>query len=164
MPPTAKCSTVSKRPTRLWADANYAIASSTRRSWRRIGPERLKGAYAWRTFLEQGTRIAGGSDFPVESDNPFFGLHAAITRTDHEGQPPGGWHPEQDMTPIEAFRAFTLDAAYAEHWETRIGSLEPGKWADFILIDRDLFRIPAGDIWKIKVRQTWVAGQKVYSE
>jgi hypothetical protein len=68
------------------------------------------------------------------------------------------------MTPIEAFRAFTLDAAYAEHWETRIGSLEPGKWADFILIDRDLFRIPAGDIWKIKVRQTWVAGQKVYSE
>jgi predicted amidohydrolase YtcJ len=145
----------SMQPTHATSDKNMALD--------RIGPERLKGAYAWRTFLDQGTRIAGGSDFPVESDNPFFGLHAAITRTDHDGQPPGGWHPEQAMTPIEAFRAFTLDAAYAAHWETRIGSLEPGKWADFILIDRDLFRIPAGDIWKIKVRQTWVAGQKVYS-
>jgi len=146
----------SMQPTHATSDKNMALD--------RIGPERLKGAYAWRTFLDQGTRIAGGSDFPVESDNPFFGLHAAITRTDHDGQPPGGWHPEQAMTPIEAFRAFTLDAAYAQHWESRIGSLEPGKWADFILIDRDLFKIPAGDIWKIKVRQTWVAGQKVYSE
>jgi predicted amidohydrolase YtcJ len=146
----------SMQPTHATSDKNMALD--------RIGPERLKGAYAWRTFLDQGTRIAGGSDFPVESDNPFFGLHAAITRTDHEGQPPGGWHPEQAMTPIEAFRAFTLDAAYAAHWETRIGSLEPGKWADFILIDRDLFKIPPGEIWKIKVRQTWVAGQKVYAQ
>jgi len=146
----------SMQPTHATSDKNMALD--------RIGPERLKGAYAWRTFLDQGTRIAGGSDFPVESDNPFFGLHAAITRTDHEGQPPGGWHPEQAMTPVEAFRAFTLDAAYAAHWESRIGSLEPGKWADFILIDRDLFKIPPGDIWKIKVQQTWVAGQKVYSQ
>jgi predicted amidohydrolase YtcJ len=146
----------SMQPTHATSDKNMALD--------RIGAERLKSAYAWRTFLDQGTRIAGGSDFPVESDNPFFGLHAAITRTDHEGQPPGGWHSEQAMTPIEAFRAFTLDAAYAEHWETRIGSLEPGKWADFILIDRDLFKIPAGDIWKIKVQQTWVAGKKVFSQ
>jgi predicted amidohydrolase YtcJ len=146
----------SMQPTHATSDKNMALD--------RIGAERLKSAYAWRTFLDQGTRIAGGSDFPVESDNPFFGLHAAITRTDHEGQPPGGWHPEQAMTPIEAFRAFTLDAAYAAHWESRIGSLEPGKWADFILIDRDLFKIPAGDIWRIKVQQTWVAGQKVYSQ
>jgi predicted amidohydrolase YtcJ len=146
----------SMQPTHATSDKNMALD--------RIGAERLKSAYAWRTFLDQGTRIAGGSDFPVESDNPFFGLHAAITRTDHEGQPPGGWHPEQAMTPIEAFRAFTLDAAYAAHWETRIGSLEPGKWADFILIDRDLFKIPPGDIWKIKVRQTWVAGEKVFSQ
>lgn len=146
----------SMQPTHATSDKNMALD--------RIGSERLRGAYAWRTFLEQGTRVAGGSDFPVESDNPFFGLHAAITRTDHDGQPPGGWHPEQAMTRVEAFRAFTLDAAYAEHWEKRIGSLEPGKWADFILIDRDLFRMPAGDIWKIKVRQTWIAGRKVYSQ
>lgn len=129
----------------------------------RVGPERLRGAYAWRTFLDQGTIIAAGSDFPVESDNPFFGLHAAVARTDHANQPPGGWHAEQGISLAQALRAFTLDAAYAEHQEQNLGSLEPGKWADFILIDRDLFKIPPADIWKIRVEQTWVAGKKVYS-
>jgi predicted amidohydrolase YtcJ len=145
----------SMQPTHATSDKNMAEA--------RIGPERLKGAYAWRAFLDQGTVIAGGSDFPVESDNPFFGLHAAVTRSDHEGQPPGGWHPEQAMTLLEAFRAFTLDAAYAEHQEQTLGSLEPGKWADFIVIDRDLFEIPPADIWKIRVEETWLAGERVYS-
>ncbi|MGC1520849.1 MAG: amidohydrolase [Steroidobacteraceae bacterium] len=144
----------SMQPTHATSDKNMAEA--------RIGPERLKGAYAWRTFLDQGTVIAGGSDFPVESDNPFFGLHAAVTRTDHANQPPGGWHPEQAMTLLEAFRAFTLNAAYAEHQEQTLGSLEPGKWADFIVIDRDLFKIPAADIWKIRVLETWLAGERVY--
>jgi predicted amidohydrolase YtcJ len=145
----------SMQPTHATGDKNMAEA--------RIGPERLKGAYAWRAFLNQGTVIAGGSDFPVESDNPFFGLHAAVTRTDHADQPPGGWHPEQAMTLLEAFRAFTLDAAYAEHQEQSLGSLEPGKWADFIVIDRDLFKIPPADIWKTRVEQTWLAGERVYS-
>ena len=144
----------SMQPTHATSDKNMAAD--------RIGAERLEGAYAWRTFLDQGTRIAGGSDFPVESDNPFFGLHAAVTRTDHANQPPGGWHSEQAMTLLEAFRAFTLDAAYAEHQENSLGSLEPGKWADFILVDRDLFEIPAADIWKIKVEQTWLAGRRVH--
>ncbi len=144
----------SMQPTHATSDKNMALD--------RLGPERLKGAYAWRSLLEQGTRIAGGSDFPVESDNPFYGLHAAVTRTDRDGQPPGGWHPEQAMTLPEAFRAFTLDAAYAQHQEQSIGSLEPGKWADFILIDRDLFQIPPADIWKIRVEQTWLAGQRVH--
>ena len=144
----------SMQPTHATSDMNMAEA--------RIGPERLKGAYAWRTFLDQGTRIAGGSDFPVESDNPFFGLHAAVTRTDHAGRPVGGWHSEQAMTLLEAFRAFTLDAAYAQHQEKTIGSLEPGKWADFILVDRDLFQIPPADIWRIKIEQTWLAGERVY--
>ena len=144
----------SMQPTHATGDMNMAEA--------RIGPERLKGAYAWRAFLDQGTVIAGGSDFPVESDNPFFGLHAAVTRTDHANQPPGGWHPEQAMTLLEAFRAFTLAAAYAEHQEQSLGSLEPGKWADFILVDRDLFKIPPADIWKIRVLETWLAGERVY--
>ena len=144
----------SMQPTHATSDKNMAED--------RIGPERLKGAYAWRTFLDQGTRIAGGSDFPVESANPFFGLHAAVTRQDHDDQPPGGWLPEQAMTLLEAFRAFTVDAAYAEHWEQSIGSLEPGKWADFILVDRDLFKIAPREIWKIQVEQTWLAGRKVY--
>jgi predicted amidohydrolase YtcJ len=144
----------SMQPTHATSDMNMAED--------RIGKERLRGAYAWHRLLDQGTRIAGGSDFPVESDNPFFGLHAAVTRTDHAGRPAGGWGPEQAMTLLEAFRAFTLDAAYAEHWEQRIGSLEPGKWADFILVDRDLFKIPPSDIWKIQVEETWVGGQRVH--
>lgn len=143
----------SMQPTHATSDMNMAED--------RIGKARLQGAYAWRTFLAQGTLIAGGSDFPVESANPFFGLHAAVTRTDHDNRPAGGWHPEQALTLVEAFRAFTLDAAYAEHNEQHIGSLEPGKWADFILVDRDLFKIAPADIWKIKVRQTWVGGHRV---
>jgi predicted amidohydrolase YtcJ len=128
----------------------------------RLGRDRLRGAYAWRTLLSHGTRIAGGSDFPVESDNPFFGLYAAVTRTDHAGQPAGGWRAEEAMTLVEAFRAFTLDAAYAEHLEQSIGSLEPGKWADFILTDRSLFAVRPSEIWRIRVEQTWMAGRRVY--
>jgi predicted amidohydrolase YtcJ len=144
----------SMQPTHATSDMNMAED--------RIGKERLQGAYAWRRFLEQGTRIAAGSDFPVESPNPFFGLYAAVTRTDHGNLPFGGWHPEQAMTLVEAFRAFTLDAAYAQHQEKTLGSLEPGKWADFILIDRDLFKIPSREIWKTRVAQTWVAGTRVH--
>lgn len=144
----------SMQPTHATSDMNMAEE--------RLGAVRLQGAYAWHSFLAQGTRIAGGSDFPVESDNPFFGLYSAVTRADHDGRPKGGWHPEQAMTLTEALRAFTLDAAFAQHQETSLGSLERGKWADFILVDRDLFRIPARDIWKIRVRETWVGGKRVF--
>ncbi|GAB3018778.1 amidohydrolase [Bowmanella dokdonensis] len=126
----------------------------------RIGKKRLEGAYAWKRFIDQGTVLAAGSDFPVELANPFHGLHAAVTRQDHEGEPPGGWQPEQKLTLEQALRAFTLDAAYAAHQEKILGNLEPGKWADFILIDRDIFNIPAGQIWQTKVLQTWVAGDQ----
>lgn len=145
----------SMQPTHATSDMNMAED--------RIGHDRIKGAYAWQTFLKQGTVIAGGSDFPVESANPFYGLHAAVTRTDHEGRPIKGWHPEEAMTLPQAFRAFTLDAAYAEHQEKTLGSLEAGKWADFIVVDRDLFKVPASDIWKIQVLETWVAGERVYA-
>ena len=146
----------SMQPTHATSDMNMAED--------RVGPDRIKGAYAWRTFLKQGTRIAGGSDFPVESPNPFFGLHAAITRQDHEGHPPGGWFPNQAMTTTEAVRAFTLDAAYAAHQEDTLGTLEPGKWADFILIDQDIFKVDPGKIWKTQVLETWVDGKKVYQQ
>lgn len=144
----------SMQPTHATSDQNMAE--------QRVGHERIKGAYAWRTFLEQGSRIACGSDFPVESPNPFEGLHAAVTRQNNAGVPAGGWYKNQAMTLTEAFRCFTLDAAYAAHQENVIGTLEPGKWADFILIDRDLFKVPAEQIGKTQVLQTWMGGKRVY--
>jgi predicted amidohydrolase YtcJ len=106
--------------------------------------------------------VAFGSDFPVESPNPFYGLHAAVTRQDHQNQPPGGWYPDQKLSLVEALRAFTLSAAYAAHAEKTQGTLEPGKYADFILVDRDIFTINPQDIWKTRVLQTWVGGRQVY--
>jgi predicted amidohydrolase YtcJ len=144
----------SMQPTAPTSDMNMAEE--------RVGKERLKGAYAWRTFLDQGTKIAAGSDFPVESPNPFLGFYAAVTRKDLQGKPEGGWHAEQAVTLLEIFRAYTLDAAYAEHMEASTGSLEKGKWADFILIDRDPFSISPRDLWRVRVRQTWVSGKRVY--
>ncbi|MCC2956837.1 amidohydrolase [Massilia sp. IC2-477] len=146
----------SMQPTHATSDKNMAET--------RVGPERIKGAYAWRSFLHQGSRIACGSDFPVESPNPFFGIHAAVTRMDHAGQPVAGWYPNQAMSLKEAFRCFTLDAAYSGHQENSLGSLEPGKHADFIVIDRDLFRMPTYDIFKTGVLETWVGGKQVFKK
>ncbi len=144
----------SMQPTHATSDMNMAED--------RVGSERIRGAYAWQRFLRQGTPLAAGSDFPVESPNPFFGLHAAITRQDHAGQPVGGWYPEQRLTRAEALRAFTLGAAWAAHQEKQLGTLEPGKWADFILVDRDYFEVPVEDIWQTQVMETWVGGERVY--
>ncbi|WP_243859577.1 amidohydrolase [Amycolatopsis arida] len=128
----------------------------------RVGHDRIAGAYAWRSMLDQGTVLAAGSDFPVSSESPFEGWHAAVTRTDKEGRPAGGWYPEQAMTVAEGLRAFTLDAAYAAHQEHALGSLEPGKWADFILVDQDPFALERDRaLWQTKVLQTWVGGRRV---
>ncbi len=115
----------SMQPTHATSDKNMAED--------RVGPQRIKGGYAWKTFLEQGTVVAAGSDFPVEHSNPFFGLYSAVTRMDHSGNPEGGWYPNESLTRQEALRAFTIDAAYAAHQEDVLGSVEAGKWADFIL-------------------------------
>jgi predicted amidohydrolase YtcJ len=130
----------------------------------RLGPDRILGAYAWRKLLDANAVIAAGSDFPVESPNPFFGLHASITRQDHKNSPQGGWFADEKMTPLESFKSFTLDAAYSGHQENIIGSLAKGKKADFILLDKNLFTIPEQDIWTIKVDKTWVNGKLVYKK
>ncbi|OKY27478.1 amidohydrolase [Thalassotalea sp. PP2-459] len=128
----------------------------------RLGEDRIKGAYAWRKLLNANAIIAAGSDFPVESPNPFFGLHASITRQDKQNLPEGGWIKEEKMTREEALQSFTIDAAYSGHQEDIIGSLSKGKKADFIIIDNDFFTMPEQDIWQIKVLETWVNGKKVY--
>ncbi|TKJ40774.1 amidohydrolase [candidate division LCP-89 bacterium B3_LCP] len=130
----------------------------------RLGPDRIKGAYAWRQLLNRGCKIPCGSDFPVESPNPLWGIYAAATRQDHQGQPPGGWYPQERMTVEEAVRGFTIDAAYAEFAEDIKGSIEVGKLADFTIVDRDIFRIPRAEILETKVVGTIVGGKIVYAD
>jgi hypothetical protein len=127
----------------------------------RLGPDRLAGAYAWRRFLDLGLLIAGGSDTPVEEPNPMLGLYAAITRQDLAGNPPGGWMPDQRMSRAEALASFTLSAAFAAFEEHQKGSLEPGKLADFIVLDRDILSVPAAEIPLTRVRMTFLGGRLV---
>jgi hypothetical protein len=128
----------------------------------RVGPQRIRGAYAWRRLRDAGARIVCGSDFPVESPNPFFGIYAAVTRQDQEGFPAGGWRPEERMTREEAVACFTRDAAWAVGMEEEVGSLAVGKRADFVIVDRDPFTAPAEDLWKIRVLRTVIDGETVY--
>jgi len=128
----------------------------------RIGAERLKGGYAWRKLLDSGAVIANGSDFPVELANPMYGMYASVTRKSRAALPEGGWRAEDALTREETLHSFTLASAYAALQEDRFGSLEPGKWADFIVVDRDFFEIPESEIDDIQVLQTWVGGELVY--
>ena len=128
----------------------------------RMGIDRLKGAYAWRTMVDNKVPLAFGSDFPVESPNPFPGLAVAISRRDAAGNPPGGWMPEQILTLGEALGGFTRSAAYASFAEDRLGSLTKGKLADFILVDRDIFQSTPEQIRETKVLETWIGGRKAW--
>ncbi len=129
----------------------------------RLGAARLPGSYAWQSVLKSGARLAFGSDFPVESPNPFPGLSAAISRQDISGQPPGGWMPAERLSLGQALHAFTRGAAYAGFAEAKMGALDPGKWADFIVIDRDPTKVDAQSLARTEVLETWVGGKKVWS-
>jgi predicted amidohydrolase YtcJ len=129
----------------------------------RMGLDRLQGAYAWRSMVDAGVPLAFGSDFPVENPNPFHGLAAAISREDAAGNPPGGWLPQQRLTLEQAFDAFTRGAAYAGFADEQIGTLEPGRMADFLFIDRDIFELTdQRQIRDTRVLETWLAGRKVW--
>jgi hypothetical protein len=134
-------------------------------SWagERLGPERVKWSYAWRQFLDAKVRFANGSDFPVESANPMLGLYASVTRCDLEGRlPAGGWRPEERLTPDEALLSFSLWGAWLAFREHDLGSLEIGKQADFIVVDRDVIAGPSSGIPHARVLRTVVAGETVY--
>ena len=128
----------------------------------RLGPERVKWAYAWKSLLNTGAKIAGGSDAPVESANPLWGIYAACTRQDHKGWPEGGWHPEQKVSRYEALKMFTIDAAYAGFEEKIKGSIEEGKLADIVVLSKDILSIPAKEILNTRVEMTIVGGKIVY--
>ncbi|MEN5210176.1 amidohydrolase [Stenotrophomonas terrae] len=144
----------SMQPTHATSDMGWAE--------QRVGPERILGAYAWQRFLHSGARLALGSDFPVEQVDPRLGLYAAVTRQDRDGQPPGGWQPEQRLSAAEALRGFTSDAAWAGHDEAQVGKLQRGLRADFVVLDRDPLKVAADQLDDLKVLSTWVDGEPVY--
>lgn len=130
----------------------------------RLGPVRIKGAYAWRAILQTGSIIVGGSDFPVESANPLWGVYAAITRSDHNGYPTEGWYAEQKMTRDEAVRSFTRWAAYGAFEENMKGTIEIGKWADLTILSKNIMEIPPKEILSTVVEMTIVNGKIVYQK
>ena len=129
----------------------------------RLGPDRLAGAYAWASMLKAGSPLAFGSDAPNDDFSPFHGLAAAITRQGADGEPAGGWRPEQRIALEAAWWAYTGGAAHAGFEEGEVGGLKPGQWADFIIVDRDPTAASPAELRAIKVEETWVGGRKVWS-
>jgi len=144
----------SMQPTHATSDMPWAEA--------RLGAERIRGAYAWKTLKDGGARLALGSDFPVESVDPRLGLYSAVTRQDLEGLPLGGWQPQERLTMLDALAGFTADAAFANRREGEIGRLAEGYRADFVVLDADPAAIDAAAVPKLVVRSTWVDGAPVY--
>lgn len=146
----------SMQPLHATEDMHFAEA--------RLGPERMEGAYIWKTLLESGAVVATGTDYSVSPYNPFYTLHAAVTRQDRNNNPPGGWFPEEALSREEALRAATMAGAYAMKAEDILGSIEVGKLADFVVIPVDYMTIPAEDIWKIEPDMTVIGGDIVYTK
>jgi predicted amidohydrolase YtcJ len=144
--------------------AMQAVHQSSDMTWAptRLGYARSFGAYAWRSLLNTGVIIPNGSDFPVERVNPLYSFHAAVSRTDDNDWPPGGWFPAEKMTREEALKSITIWPAYAAFQEKSMGSLTPGKYADFVILDQDIMRIPEQLILKTNVLATYIGGKAVY--
>jgi hypothetical protein len=129
---------------------------------KRVGAERVRGGYAWRTLLNHGTRLVGGSDEGPRTFSAFQGIYAAVTRQDEKGWPAGGWYAEQRLTRYEALRSYTLDAAYASFEEDVLGSLTPGKFADLVVLSKDIMTVPAAEILQTQAVLTMVGGKVVF--
>ena len=138
--------------------------SDMRWAEKRLGPDRIAGAYAWRRYLKMGIPLANGSDFPVEDPNPLWGFYASFTRQDHTGFPEGGWQPDQKLTREESLESFTLTPAYAAFEEKQKGSITVGKLADFLILEQDIMKIAPKDVLTAKISATYVGGKLVYSK
>src|SRR5262249_44201922 len=130
----------------------------------RIGRERVKGAYAWKTMMTNGVRLAFGTDYDVEPISPFRGLYACVTRELPDGGPKDGWEPQEKISLEDCIRAYTTGAAYAQFEEGKKGELKQGEYADFIVLSGDLTKVPATEYTKLEVLQTVVAGRTVYQK
>jgi predicted amidohydrolase YtcJ len=128
----------------------------------KIGPERLAEAYPFRSLIDSGARLVFGSDWTVAPLDPIDGIHAAVTRRTLDGKNPGGWVPEEKISLEDAVRGYTINAAFAEFSETVKGSITPGKLADLVLLDRNLFEIPSDEINKTRVEKTVLDGEVVF--
>ena len=128
----------------------------------RLGAERAKFSLAWRSLLRHGALLCFGSDWPVVTLDPVAGIHAAVTRQNAQGNPPGGWQPQECLTIEETLRGFTLGAAHATFWENDLGTIEEGKLADFTVFSRDLFACEPKEILQAKVLMTVVGGEVVF--
>jgi len=137
--------------------------SDMRWAEKRLGPDRIAGAYAWRRYLKMGIPLANGSDFPVEDPNPLYGFYASFTRQDHNGDPEGGWQPDQKLTREESLESFTLTPAYAAFEEKQKGSITAGKLADFLILEKDIMKIAPKEVLTTKIAATYVGGKLVYS-
>jgi len=131
---------------------------------KRLGPTRLYGAYAWQSLLQTGVVIPNGSDFPVEEVNPLISFHASIARQDARDWPMGGWFPAERMSREDALRSMTLWPAYAGFQEQDMGSITPGKYADFVILDQDIMKVPAEMVLKTSVLATYLGGRLVYGK
>jgi predicted amidohydrolase YtcJ len=140
----------------------YHAIDDGRWAEKRIGPDRIKRTYAFRTFLNHGVRLAFGTDWPVAPLSPMWTIYAAVTRATLDGKNPDGWVPEQKLSVAEAVEAYTLGSAYAEFQEKEKGSITPGKLADFVVVSDDIFKIPPAAIRNVKVEATYVGGKLVY--
>ena len=130
----------------------------------RLGSDRLKGAYAWQSLLKVAGWLPNGTDFPVEEINPLFTFYAAVFRTDHNGWPEGGWRVDESLSREQALRSVTIWPAKASFEENLKGSIEPGKLADFVIIDTDLMNASPREILQAKIESTWISGEKVFDE
>jgi predicted amidohydrolase YtcJ len=140
----------------------YHAIDDGRWAEKRIGPDRIKRTYAFRTFLDNGVRLAFGTDWPVAPLSPMWGIYAAATRATLDGKNPDGWVPDQKISVAEAIEAYTLGSAYAEFQEKEKGSITAGKLADFVVLSDDIFKIPPEAIKNVKVQATYLGGKVVY--